>query len=86
MLSHFIPWVDATHDVGTFLEKYYLPFNVNVSMGQMIEKVMAKEKDKNIIVLAGHSHQAIFMRVSKNISCQVGESRLFKVSSQIIYL
>lgn len=86
ILSHFPPWKEATRDEGTFLESYYLPYNVNYRLGQTIEKIMEGRKKRNVIVLSGHTHTPEYIRVSRNISCQVGDAKIFKINSQQIYL
>jgi predicted MPP superfamily phosphohydrolase len=86
ILSHFPGWKEATRDVGTLLEKFWLPYNVNVGLGQMIERVMETRRRRNVNILSGHTHQPEFIRVSRNINCQIGVSKLFNLNSQKIYL
>jgi predicted MPP superfamily phosphohydrolase len=87
LLSHVPQYKEATRDEGTVLEKFWTPYNVNYRMGQAIQEVMQKHKKRNVICLAGHCHQPEFIRISRNIHCQVGRScDLLKVNSQVIYL
>lgn len=86
ILTHVPCWREATRDVGTFMEKLWLPYNTNLSLGRAIEKVMEKHKKKNVTVICGHTHTPEFIRVSRNISCQVGAAKLGKINSQEIYL
>lgn len=75
LLTHFPPWKEATRDEGTLLETYWLPYNVNVRMGKMIEDVMAKHKKQKIVVLAGHTHTDSWIHVSHNIECKVSRAK-----------
>ena len=86
ILTHFPPWKEATRDEGTFLEKYYLPYNVNLRLGSAIEKIMETHKKRNVIVLCGHTHTPEYIRVSRNINCQVGQAKLWSINSQKIYV
>jgi Icc protein len=77
ILTHFPPWKEATRDEGTFLEKYFLPYNVNMRLGQMIERVMADRKKRNVTVLAGHTHTDCWIHVSRNIECKVNKAKYY---------
>lgn len=77
ILTHFPPWKEATRDEGTLLEKYYLPYNVNLRLGQTIEKIMAERKKRNVIVLAGHTHTDCWIHVSRNIECKVNQAKYY---------
>lgn len=84
LLTHFPPWKEAHRDSGTFLEKFWLPYNVNITLGKALEEVMLKHNDKNLIVLCGHTHEEISIRVSKNIECNVGNG--LSIMGQVIYI
>jgi len=75
ILTHYPPWKEATRDEGTFMERFWLPYNVNPGMGQMLEEVMAGYKKKKIIVLAGHTHTDCWIHVSKKIECKVNKAK-----------
>lgn len=77
VLTHFPPWKEATRDEGTILEKYYLPYNVNLRLGKMIERVMADRKKRNVTVLAGHTHTDCWIHVSRNIECKVNKAKYY---------
>lgn len=85
IMTHFPPWKEATRYEGSLLQEYHLPYNVNLRLGEMIERVMGPRKKRNVTVLAGHTHHPEYIRVSRNINCQVGQSVLFNVKSQTIY-
>lgn len=77
ILTHFPPWKEATRDVGTFFEKYYLPYNVNLMLGKMIERVMKDHKKRNVTVLAGHTHTDCWIHVARNIECKVNRAKYY---------
>lgn len=74
IMTHVPPWKDATRAVGTYMEKYWLPYNTNVAMGQAIERVMEGRKKKRVVVLAGHTHTPCHIRVSNSIECMVARA------------
>jgi Icc protein len=77
VLTHFPPWKEATRDVGTFMEKFWLPYNANLHLGRGIERVMANHKKKNVTVLAGHTHTDCWIHVSRNIECKVNKAKYY---------
>lgn len=74
VMTHFPPWKEATRAEGTWLQKYWLPYNTNVAMGAMIERVMAGRKKKRVVVLAGHTHTPCHIRVNNTIECMVARA------------
>lgn len=86
ILTHVPCWPEATRDMGTFMEKFWLPYNVNLSLGKTIEETMKGLKKKHVTVLSGHTHSPEYIRVARNIDCQVGNAKLFNINSQVIYL
>lgn len=72
ILTHVPPWKEATRDIGTILENYWIPYNVNLRLGKTIEKVMQDRKKRNVTVLSGHTHNPLHIHISRNIECQVG--------------
>ncbi len=77
LLTHFPPWKEATRDEGTFLEPYFLPYNVNLSLGKSIEAVMLTRKKRNVTVLAGHTHTDCWIHVARNIECKVNHAKYY---------
>jgi predicted phosphohydrolase len=89
LLTHYPPWTSATRDVGTLLEKFWLPYNCNLHLGRAIEKVMEHHKKRHVTVLCGHTHTPVDIRISRNIECRVGPGHYFgvpKTDQQIIFL
>jgi predicted N-formylglutamate amidohydrolase len=69
------------------MEQFWLPYNTNLRLGKLIEHMMAGRKKRRLTVLCGHSHTPVYIRVSRNVDCQVGEPHnFFKINSQIIYI
>ncbi len=77
ILTHFPPWKEATRDEGTILEPIYLPYNVNLSLGQTIENVMKHRLRQSATVLAGHTHTDCWIHVSRNIECKVNKAKYY---------
>lgn len=77
VLTHVPPWKEATRDVGTLMEKFWLPYNTNLHLGRSIEKVMAEHKKKHVTVLAGHTHTDCWIHVSRNIECKVNKAKYY---------
>lgn len=74
LLTHFPPWAEATRDLGKCLENFWLPYNVNSTLGFALEKIM-KDKSATLHVLAGHVHEDKFIQVSSNIFCKVNKAK-----------
>jgi predicted phosphohydrolase len=77
IMTHFPPWKEATRDEGTYLEKYFLPYNVNMRLGKTIERVMLERKKRNVTVLAGHTHTDCWIHVARNIECKVNKAKYY---------
>lgn len=77
ILTHFPPWKEATRDIGTALEKFWLPYNVNFTLGSNIEKVMADRNKRHALILAGHTHTDCWIHVSRNIECKVNNAKYY---------
>lgn len=77
VLTHFPPWKEATRDVGTVMEKFWLPYNANLALGKAIEKTMESHKKKHVTVLAGHTHTDCWIHVTRNIECKVSKAKYY---------
>jgi len=77
VLTHFPPWAEATRDVGTPMETFWLPYNVNLRLGKALEEVMLNHKNKHITVLAGHTHTDCWIHVASNIECKVSKAKYY---------
>lgn len=77
ILTHFPPWKEATRDVGTLMEKFWLPYNVNLRLGKAIEACMVDRKRRHATVLAGHTHTDCWIHVSRNIECKVNKAKYY---------
>lgn len=77
VLTHFPPWKEATRDVGTPMEKFWLPYNANLRLGKALENVMKVHKKRYITVLAGHIHTDCWIHVSRNIECKVSKAKYY---------
>jgi len=87
LLTHFPCWKEANRYNGIISENFWAPYNTNYILGKELEKVMVEHKKRNLIVLAGHTHQAMQIHVSRNIECRVGRGAYHKLSEEeIIYI
>lgn len=77
VLTHVPPWKEATRDVGTFMEKFWLPYNTNLRLGREIERVMSEHKKRYVTVLAGHTHTDCWIHVARNIECKVSKAKYY---------
>ena len=77
LLTHYPPWIEATRDAGTIMEKFWLPYNVNFRLGRTIEDVMVNHKKRNVTVLSGHTHCDAWIHVSRNIECKVNKAKYY---------
>lgn len=77
VLTHFPPWKEATRDVGTIMEQFWLPYNVNLRMGKALKKAMEDHKKRYITVLAGHTHTDCWIHVARNIECKVSRAKYY---------
>lgn len=87
--THIPPWREATRDVGTFMEKFWLPYNTNLHLGKAIEKVMADHKKRHVMVVCGHTHTPLEIRIAHNVECRVGPGHylgLPKEDKQVLYI
>jgi predicted phosphohydrolase len=78
LFTHFPPWKEATRDVGTIMEKFWLPYNTNLRLGRALETVMETHKKKHLTVLAGHTHTECWIHVSRNIECRVNKAKYYE--------
>jgi hypothetical protein len=87
LLTHFPPWPEAHKFDNWIGEIFWKPSSTNFTLGKALEKVMEKNKDKNLIILCGHTHSATQIRVSSNIECIVGRGAHHKlIGDEIIYI
>jgi predicted phosphodiesterase len=75
LATHFPPFIGCEKSVGSWMAPYFLAYNINEPMGEMLIDVMKKHKKRQLIVLAGHSHEATFIQPAKNIYCIVSEAK-----------
>lgn len=88
VLTHFPPWKEATHDMGSFWEPFWLPYNVNLCMGKAIVATMGDYENKSVTVLAGHTHSDSWIHVSRNVECKVIADKYygFLRNEEVIYI
>lgn len=72
VLTHVPPWEKAAQYMGKPTDRTHLPFFSNKLVGEALERVMQKFSDKNLTVLAGHTHDQCHVSIARNITCMVG--------------
>lgn len=77
VLTHVPPWPEAAVASAGPLDRLWLPYNTNGPMGRAIERVTAGRKKKRVIVLAGHTHVPVSVRVRNNVECRVARASYF---------
>lgn len=82
LLTHVPPWPEANRDEGTIMEKFWEPYNVNLTLGEALEKVMKDYKKRQLVVLGGHTHSPVSIHVSRNIECRVGKASYFSLGEE----
>jgi predicted phosphohydrolase len=76
ILTHYPPFREATNDDNKILKDFWLSFNINSTLGLMIKKVM-ENKSNNLTIFCGHTHVAKTVKITENITCEVGASHYF---------
>ena len=71
-LTHFPPWPEADPCSHSLLERFWHPYNSSRVMAKMLEAEMLQRPEKKLIVLAGHTHDDSYVRISDNIEIRVG--------------
>lgn len=71
LITHVPPW-STDQDKASMFKHYFLPYNANIGLGQMLESLMAKYIRNNLIVLSGHTHSHSNIKIGSNIECRVG--------------
>lgn len=77
ILTHYPPWKEAGRDPDSFFGKYHLAYDINMRLGQTIEKIMKEYPHKNVVVLCGHTHSDAWIHVSHNIECRVNANKYY---------
>lgn len=72
LLTHIPPFQSANRWDSLLGRDFWSPYNANVVMGVALKSIMDNNKDKKLIVLAGHTHHENRVRISDNIECVVG--------------
>lgn len=75
LLTHFPPWPESIDKWGGLVEKFWMPYNSCKVMSDAIQATMEGLPDKNLIVLAGHTHRARVEQITHNIELRVGTAQ-----------
>lgn len=73
--THFPPVTQATHYNGTICDWLRQPFFCNLAVGGMILCIAKNFPRQDIIVLCGHTHSAVTVAISDNVTVHCGAAR-----------
>jgi Icc protein len=80
VMTHVPPFPGASMHNGRMSDDYAIPFYCNLTLGEMLLEVMGQHPDRNMTVLAGHTHSFAHYRAAPNVECFVGTSEYLKPS------
>lgn len=72
LATHMPVWPEKVDNLSSF---FWKPYNSSKIIAQAIEEVMEQYPDKNLIVLAGHTHDYRREKITNNIELRVAEVR-----------
>lgn len=78
LITHVPPFEEATRGEGTVFEKFLLPYNTNVTLGNKLKEIMSNFPDRKLNVICGHIHAREVINF-KNIECRVNAANYFSV-------
>ena len=80
LLTHFPPWPEKPSSIWKKMtQKAWTPYNTSKIMAETLENIMNKFPEKQLIVLAGHTHHKRNDKITNNITSKVGEASFGKV-------
>lgn len=74
ILTHMVPYAEATRNEGSFMGQFWLPYDVNFNLGYMIDSIMKDRNKENVEIFCGHAHVPMYLKRARNISCHVGKN------------
>lgn len=87
LLSHFPAWREANRASHWLSDAFWEPYNTNLILGETLETIMEKHKNRQLICFFGHTHLPVTIHVSRNIECRVGHGSFKKLSEkEILYI
>jgi 3',5'-cyclic-AMP phosphodiesterase len=73
LLTHVPPFAECHRSTNPWFEKFWAPYNSNITLGNTISKIMNTHRTKRLVILCGHNHMATTV-MSGNIECRVGSA------------
>jgi predicted MPP superfamily phosphohydrolase len=74
LLMHVPPFIESSRYNGKISEPAALPYFCCPSMGEMLYEYADKNKEKNITVLCGHTHEEYEFQPLKNLIVKTGKA------------
>lgn len=85
VLTHVPPFPEACVYDGQKSGEDWLPYFCNAAVGPILLKHARAHPDRRILVLAGHTHQAINLEVLPNLRVRVGEAEYGRPRYQAVF-
>ena len=84
LLTHVSPFEETAFYKDETSDKYSLPFFANKALGDYLLEIMSQNKDKELVVLCGHTHTSGEKSVLPNLHVKVapaeyGKPEVFKI-------
>jgi len=84
LLTHVPVCQEANRADNIFSEAFWAPYNCNLVLGQALDQIMKKHKNRRLIVLSGHNHSPMTIQMSRNMECRVGKGSYLGISDEDI--
>jgi Icc-related predicted phosphoesterase len=81
LITHYPPWIEGHRATNVIFDRFWEPYNTNITLGKAIEKVMENHKKRHLTVLAGHVHLSTMAVISRSITLRVGKGGYTSLST-----
>lgn len=75
LLTHFPPWPEDRPSWKNLVNRFWRPYNSSKVISETLERIMSQFPQKNLIVLAGHTHIQREEQITNNITLKVGKAK-----------
>jgi predicted phosphohydrolase len=75
LLTHFPPWPEATPYHHPWMQRFWVPYSTSKVMADALKNLMVDFPTKQLVVLAGHTHETKEYQPAANIRVKVGSAR-----------
>lgn len=85
MLTHIPPWPERYSSLRIPFDLFWKPYNSSKIMADTLSYIMDKHPGKQLNVLAGHTHNRKYTKISNNINLFVGDATHGKMHIENIF-